>query len=83
MQLCKKITGVGLKGHDATGDTTVCSFTFQKGEHGLMASVNTIKIANGQGALRRKLVGALGVLKSAKYLHVEPVKFLKSLQGIL
>ena len=48
-----------------------------------MASVNTIKIANGQGALRRKLVGALGVLKSAKYLHVEPVKFLKSLQGIL
>jgi hypothetical protein len=65
VQLGKKISGVWLESHHTAGHPTVRSFVFQKGEHGLMAAVDTVKVTDRQGAL----VGPVWVVESAKYLH--------------
>jgi hypothetical protein len=52
-------------------------FIFQKGQHRLVASVNAIKITDGEGALMGEGMFALKVLDTAEYLHAEPVKYLK------
>jgi hypothetical protein len=43
----------------------MCGFVFQKSEHGLVAAVDAIKVADCQGAL----LGPVWVIESAKYLH--------------
>jgi hypothetical protein len=73
----KKVAGVRLKGHDAGGHAAMSRFIFQKGQHGLVASVDAIKITDGEGALMGEPMFALKVLDAAEYLHAEPVKYLK------
>jgi hypothetical protein len=65
VQLGKKISGVWLEGHHATGHPAVRSFVFQEREHGLVAAVDTVKVTDRQGAL----MGPVWVVESAKYLH--------------
>jgi hypothetical protein len=43
----------------------VSGFVFQKGEHGLVATVDTVKITNRESTL----VCSFWVVKTAKYLH--------------
>ena len=59
------VAGVGLEGHHATGHAAMRRFTAQQGQHGLVAPVHAIEIANGQGAGRSQA----GVVEAAKYLH--------------
>jgi hypothetical protein len=54
-----------LKCHHTAWHTTVRGFVFQQGEHRLVASVDTVKIANGESTL----TGSVWVVKTAKYLH--------------
>ena len=64
--LRKEVTRMGLEGHDATGHTTVTRFTVaQQGQHGLVATVHPIKVANGQGAG----LGELGVVETSENTH--------------
>jgi hypothetical protein len=43
----------------------VRSFVFQEREHGLVPSVDTVKVTDRQGAM----MGPVWVVESAKYLH--------------
>jgi hypothetical protein len=58
---------VWLKSHHTAGDTTVASFIDEQRDHGLVPTVNTIEVANGQGTprLRRDRVGG-GRQKASK-----------------
>jgi hypothetical protein len=56
---------VGLKRHHATGHAAVARLIFKQGQHGLVATVHAVKVANGQGAS----LGQLGVLKTSENLH--------------
>jgi hypothetical protein len=56
---------VRLEGHDATGHAAMTRFVVQQSQHGLMTSVYTIKVANGQRARR----GQLRMLKTSKDAH--------------
>jgi hypothetical protein len=66
-QACKVISWMGLERQHAAGQTPVLSFRAQQGQHGLVATVNPIKVANGQGAVGEALLG----LKSVKNAHGE------------
>ena len=63
--LGKVVARMRLEGHDAAGHTPVRRFVAQQGEHGLVATVHTIEIADGQGAGG----GQVGVVKTAENLH--------------
>jgi hypothetical protein len=63
--LSKEVARMRLEGHDTTGHTTVPRFVVQQSQHGLMASVHPIKVANGQRARR----GQLRMLKTSKDAH--------------
>jgi hypothetical protein len=65
VQLGKKISGVWLEGHHTTGYPAVRSFVFQEREHSLVATVDTVKVTDRQGAL----MGPVWMVESAKYLH--------------
>ena len=56
---------MGLKRHHAAGHATVAGFVVQQGQHGLVAAVHTVKVADGQGAGR----GQRGVVKTSENLH--------------
>jgi len=43
---------MGLEGQHAGGHATLGSFSRQQGQHGLVTPVNTIEIADGDGAGR-------------------------------
>ena len=62
----KVVARMRFKGHDATGHTTVRRFAAQKRQHGLVAAMDTVKIADGQGAGG----GQIGVVEAAENLHV-------------
>ena len=48
----KVVARVGLKRHDTTGHAAVAGFVLQQGQHGLVAAVHTVKVANGERAAR-------------------------------
>jgi hypothetical protein len=54
-----------LKGQHATGHTTLRRLAAQEREHGLVAAVHAVKVANRQGAG----AGHTGVLETAKNFH--------------
>ena len=64
-QACKVIAGMGLKCQHAAGQVPVLGFRAQQGQHGLVTTVNTIKVANGQGTVRKTLLR----LKAVKNAH--------------
>jgi hypothetical protein len=61
-----------FEGHDPGRQTTVFSFVFQHGKHGLMAAVNPVKVANRQ----RAGLSQCWVLMAAKDFHVADYRFL-------
>ena len=64
-QAGKVVARVGLKGHDAAGHAALLGLAAQKRQHGLVAAMDAVKIADGQGAGR----GQSWVLEAAKNLH--------------
>jgi hypothetical protein len=60
------VARMGLKRHHAAGHTPVRGFAAQQGQHGLVAAVHAIEIADGQGAGG----GQAGVLEASKNLHL-------------
>ena len=63
--LGKEVAWVRLKRHDTAGHAALARFADQQGEHGLVAAVHAIEIADGQ----RTRAGEFGVVKAAKNLH--------------
>jgi hypothetical protein len=63
--LGKVVARMRLKGQHAAGHATLLGLAFEQRQHGLMAPVYAIEVANGQGA------GGMepGVIKASKYLH--------------
>ena len=59
------VAGVGLERQHAAFHAPVCSLAVQQGQHGLVAPVHTIEIADGQ----RTGIGNARVVESAKDLH--------------
>jgi hypothetical protein len=47
---CKKIARMGLESHYAAGHAALLRLAAQEGEHGLVAAVHAVKVADGQGA---------------------------------
>jgi hypothetical protein len=54
-----------LESHDATGHTTVTRLTVEQRQHGLVTAMNTVKVANRQGAG----LGELGVVETSVNTH--------------
>jgi hypothetical protein len=63
--LGKEVARMRLKRHHATGHAAVTCLIDQQSQHGLMATVHAVKVANGQGAS----LGQLRVMKTSKNLH--------------
>jgi hypothetical protein len=61
----KKIARVRLKGQHTTGHAALLGFTFQERQHGLVAAVHAIKVANRQ----RACACHIRVFEAAKNLH--------------
>ena len=70
-QRSKIVAWMRLKSNDATGHASVQGFVFQKRQHGLVAAVNAVKIANRQ----RAGGGQLRVLVTAKNFHESDYRF--------
>jgi hypothetical protein len=65
----KVISGVRLEGEHATGHAQVSGLGAQGGQHGLVSTVNAIKIAHRQ----RASLCQLWVMKASKNSHVQSV----------
>jgi hypothetical protein len=54
-----------LKSQHTTGHAALLRFALEQRQHGLVASVHAVKVANRQGASR----GNVGVLETPENLH--------------
>jgi hypothetical protein len=61
----EEVAWVRFKGHHTAGHTAVACLGAQQGQHGLVATVHTIEVANGEGTGR----GQGGVMKATEDLH--------------
>ena len=64
-QLGEVVARVRLKGQHATGHAALLRLAAQQGQHGLVAPVHAVKVADGEGAGR----GQPWVVEAAKNLH--------------
>ncbi len=61
----EKVARVRLEGHHATGHAAVRGLVVQQRQHGLVAAVHAVEIADGQGAGARDA----GMVEAAENLH--------------
>jgi hypothetical protein len=70
----KEIAWVRLKRHDTTGHPALTRLAHEQGQHGLVPTVHTIEVADGQ----RTRAGEFGVVQSTKNLHGATQSFNKA-----
>jgi hypothetical protein len=61
----KEVAWMGLKGQGATGHAALLRLAFKQRQHGLVATVHTVKVADRQCACGCHV----GVLETAKNFH--------------
>ena len=71
MQGSEEIAWMGLECHHAAGHAPVLRLVLQQGEHGLVATVHAIEVADGQSAAGRRAAtqGLLQVPETSDDFH--------------